>query len=77
MTDDLTEDWRGVQRLLFVVEDQLGKADDVNVTLEQMAARAATMIPAGANREEFKRHFRILVQPFVDLELKRRKESQP
>ena len=52
MTDDLTEhDWRGVQRLLFAVEDQLAKADDVNATLEQMTTRAATMIPAGADRE--------------------------
>ena len=76
--DEMTErDWRGVQHLMFVVEDQLGKADDVNATLEQMISRAATMIPPGPNREEFERHFRILVRPLVELELKRRKENQP
>ena len=71
MTDDLTEDdWRGVQHFLFVVEDQLTKADDVNVTVEQMVARAVTMIPDGPDREEFERHFRSLCQPLVELELK-------
>lgn len=71
--DGMTEDdWRGIQHLMFVVEDQLGKADDVNATFEQMASRAATMIPDGPDREQFKRHFRILIRPLVELELKRR-----
>jgi hypothetical protein len=78
MTDDLTEhDWRGVQRLLFAVEDQLAKADDVNATLEQMTTRAATMIPAGADRKAFEHHLRTLVGPLVALELERRRSEQP
>ena len=76
-TDNLTEDdWRGVQRLLFAVEDQLEKADDVICEFEQMTARAATMIPAGPDREEFERHFRSLCQPLVELELRCRNDFQ-
>lgn len=71
--DQMTEhDRRGVQRLLFAVEDKLGKADDVDVALEQIIALGATLVPAGADREEFVRAFRTLVQPLVELELKRR-----
>ena len=79
MTDDqmTDDDWRDIQHLMLVVEDQLARADDVNVTVEQIVARAATMIPAGADREEFEHHFRILIRPLVELELKRRRESQP
>jgi hypothetical protein len=77
MTDDqMTEhDGHGVQRLLLAVEDQLGRANDVDVVVEQMTTRAATMIPAGADREQFKRHFRVLIGPLVKLELERREES--
>lgn len=72
MTDDLTKhDKNGIQRLLLAVEDKLEKAEDVNVTVEQMVARAATLVGT-KDREEFKRHFRILVQPLVELELERR-----
>ena len=77
MTDELTgHDKNGIQYLLFAVEDKLAKADDVNVTLEQIIALGATIIPPGPDREAFKRHLRILVQPLVDLELKRRKPSE-
>jgi hypothetical protein len=74
MTED---DKNGIQRFLVVVEDELERADDVNVTFKQIVAHAGTLVPAGADREEFERRFRILIQPLVDLELKRRKESQP
>ena len=77
MTDDLTEhDWRGVQRLLFAVEDRLGRADDVNVALEQIISRGATLVVA-KDHEEFVRALRILIQPLVELELKRRADGSP
>jgi hypothetical protein len=41
-----------------------------------MVARAATMVPAGGKREEFKQHFRSLLRPLVELELKRRNDFQ-
>jgi len=77
MSDDrMTErDKNGIQRLMFVVEDRLGQAEDVNAALDEMASLAATMVPAGADREEFKRHFRILVRPLVELELKTKRRT--
>jgi hypothetical protein len=67
MTDD-----QGLQYFLFVVEDELGKADDVIAQFEQIVSRAGAGIPAGPDREELRHCFRILVQPLVELELKRR-----
>jgi hypothetical protein len=58
MTDD-----QGLQYFLCKVEDELEKANDVIAGFEQMVARVATLIPSGPDREELKRHFRILIRP--------------
>ena len=73
--DEMTEhDWCGVQRLIFAVEDRLGKADDVNVTLENIISLGVTLVGV-KDREEFERHFRTLCQPLVMLELERRADA--
>jgi hypothetical protein len=69
------EDQAGVHRVIFMVEDHLRLAIDVEREFEILLVRLAKRFPA-RSRRDVARHFRTLLRPLADLELNRRADQK-